>query len=44
MTNGQWTVFGLLLLLFALEAVRNKNVYNWLINGLNQISGAVNRK
>lgn len=44
MTDGQWTVLGLLLLLFALEAVRNKAVYNWLVGALNQISGAVNRK
>lgn len=44
MSNNQWTVLGLLLVLFALEAARNKTIYNWVINGLNQVSQAVNKK
>lgn len=44
MTNNQWSVLGLLLVLFALEAARNKTVYNWIITALNQVSGAVTKK
>jgi len=44
MSSNQWTVAGLLLVLFALEAVRNKAVYNWLSTALMQISGAVVKK
>lgn len=43
MTEGQWTVAGLLLLLFALEAVRLPAIKGWLQGALASISGAVSK-
>jgi len=41
MTHDQWSVFGLLLILFFLELLLNQKVRAWLQNWLGDLSQAI---